>query len=358
MKIPRRALWALTIIACISFLVMVGESRAEITKEQAKSGAVARAKTIGTVSSTQVQGSTLEAAQTALWGSVQPLPGQDEAAQVYVVTSRGKFKDTEAKVPRGVGAPAGTVLEEIYDQATGIRLGLHLGGEPTATIARHRARKASWGAGCSTSNGHHCYALTTWLMNATNEKVRGAESDINTYAMNVPDWSGGGFVDNELWVVFPGTRSPVNGEEYWVELGQEAGSKGDCCTLRWFTGWNRAQGLDANWSPWTMPYNNFARYRTDSQMNNVWCFGIEGNPAGCIGGFPLYAKRLDVGIEVATNIKPVNGMQEQSNAVWTNGTTHPWNYAVWEKDPGFCMQSFSRENPPRYYYGNMQAGTC
>ncbi len=34
MRVPRRALWVLTIVACISFLVMVGESRATVTLEQ------------------------------------------------------------------------------------------------------------------------------------------------------------------------------------------------------------------------------------------------------------------------------------------------------------------------------------
>ncbi len=341
MKIPRKALWALTIIACISFAVMVGEAQA-ITKDEAKTKAVEGADAIGTVNTTE-----------------PAVEEQREGRPAYKITTRGTFKDTTAHVPRGQSAPTGTILEQAYDAETGWRVWVHLGGEPTATIARHRAHKATWGGKCSPGEGHHCYAMAEWTMVNSTEKIRGAEADINTWAMEVFDYNWGGpFVDNEMWEGFPGTHSPVNGKEYWLELGQWAGNGRGCCSLFWFTAWNRAGGYEANEPPWAMPFNNFARYRADSQLNGWWCFTIEGAGASCYQGFPHYAKTVEVGIEAATNVKPSNGMQDQTNVVWTDGSTHPWNTGKWYRDPGFCIQGFSRENPPRYYYGNAQMGTC
>lgn len=367
MKVPRRALWVLTIIACISFAVMVGESRAAITATQAKSKAVARAKKAGPVETSVVQATTLEGATAELQNESQPLvqraemrPELDEAQArpTFVVTTTGHFTDTTARVPMGQGAPTGTVLMQAYDAQTGYRVAMHLGGSPTASIARHRAHAAMWADGCMTADGHHCYAITRWEMENANEKIYATESDIQTTVMNIPDAGSGGTINNEKWTGFPGTYSPTNHKEYWVEVGSYSGWPYDCCVLRWFTAYNRGDGYGSNESPWIEPYNAFIRYSTVSQLNNRWCYYVEGGAAGCVGGFPVASKDLEVGIEAITNVKPSNAMQEQSNVAWTDWSVHPWSSAHWEKNTGFCMQSFSRENPPHYYPGNMSAGTC
>jgi hypothetical protein len=172
----------------------------------------------------------------------------------------------------------------------------------------------------------------------------------------VPEWQRGAFVDDEKWTVFP-QRSNGNGA-YWVEVGQEAGNGVDCCSLRWFTAWNNGSGYGANESPWSEPGFTFVRYQTVSQLNGSWCFYVEVGNAGCVGGFPVYAKELIVGAEYATPTKPVNRFYEQSNATWTDGTVHAWNTAAWEHSAGTCIEAFSRESPPHYYPGNITGWTC
>jgi hypothetical protein len=353
----------------------------EISPSAAAEVGLSHARAIGTVEGEPaVNAGTLEAAQAAMQGAPQPLavraaapPGLDAwlASAVDRVVLYGRFTDVLAKVPPGQPLPSGTVLEYAIDAHTGRVDGIHLGGaQPVAAAAaraaranrtqparsrRVRAHAATWGSACSAGNGHHCYALDYWSMTG-GEQVRGSESDIATDAMNVPEWQTGAFVDNEKWTVFP-QKSNGNGF-YWVEDGQEAGNYIDCCSLRWFTAWNNGAGYGANESPWPEPGFTFVRYQTVSQLNGTWCFYVEAGSAGCVGGFPSYAKELQVGAEYASGHEPENTMYEQSNGTWTDGSVHPWIKAEPFQDAKTCVAPFSRESPPHYYPGNIAAWTC
>lgn len=349
----------------------------EMSSAAAGDIALARAQAIGVVEGApEVTASTLEVAQATMQGGPQPLAiraqppaGLDAwlASAVDRVVLHGSFTDTLAKVPPGSPSPRGTVLEYAIDSHTGRVESVHLGGAlATASAARAarrtkayrrrasaRAHAATWGSACS--GEHHCYDIADWSMNGT-EQVRGSESDIATDLMNVPGWQTGAFVDNEKWTLFPQDHNG-NGY-YWVEDGQEAGSYVNCCSLRWFTAYNNGTGYGANESPWSEPGWTFVKYQTVSQLNGTWCYYVEAGSAGCVGGFPAYAKELQVGAEYATGQEPENTMYEQSNGTWTDGSVHPWNAAVNFHGANSCVEPYSREHPPHYYPGNIVAWTC
>ena len=365
------------VLLAVVALMLAPAGASAYTTTQIKGKAVSRAKQSGPVTGEpEVVTQSYAAAKAAMDGETQSIETQAQMSgpmsalmEKPVVTVHGTFTDKRAKYPRFAKAPKGTILEQVYDPETGQRLSVHLwngveeggyiGGEPTAEAARRRvtAKAATWGGACSLGAGHHCYSTSEWKMSGA-ERVRGSESVIDTTTMWVDprDVASRGFIDNEKWDSF---QHYVNGNgPYWLETGQEGGNGVNCCQLRWFTAMNRGTGYSANESPWEQPPNSFNRYQTVSQLNNTWCFYINGNVAGCYGGFPVYADNLEVGVEAAVNYQPQNAMQEESNGTATQGNVITWKFDELWHSGGLCIGRFSRSNPPKYYPGNIVAGTC
>ena len=79
--------------------------------------------------------------------------------------------------------------------------------------------RASWPCYRSAEENHHCYALAEWHMVGCPKKcVEGGVADISTEIVEVPGWSVGDFITNEMWV--SNHTSPA-----WVESGQIAGAE-------------------------------------------------------------------------------------------------------------------------------------
>jgi hypothetical protein len=186
------------------------------------------------------------------------------------------------------------------------------------------------------------------------EQVEGTESEQNTSAMNVA----GGFVSNEEWTSFP--------KGYWVEIGQEAGVR-NCCNLWWFMAWNNSSGYgELNGPPYTgeVTFNTWNNYGDVSAGNGSWCFRIganwEAQPA-CVGGFPVYSKNLQDGMEAASETEPTNSGAVVANATHLNGKIYTWNFATnyavnanYEHTTHVCVSQYAPVNYP----GNIYYGTC
>lgn len=301
------------------------------------------------------------------------------ATTAQLVVMRGRFADTTAKVPPGTPPPTGTVMAFTIDPESGAILETYVGsrapatqplgaGESlavpastaparTATLRRvapsprrrARAHAAVWGANCRVANEHHCYAVASWAMQGS-EQVEGTETEQYTTNMNVPGWASGEFVDNEEWAVFPSAG-------YHLEIGQEAGSYMNCCTLYWFYAYTNASGYHAAEHIWAVAPNSWNAYFMRSIGNGVWCFDVGPNGEeryACYGGFPTYNKLLEDGAEVAAETEPANAGSVVANATWLNGSVHTWNFASEAHNGGMCVSPFA----PVRFPGNINYGTC
>jgi hypothetical protein len=346
-----------------------------VTSSAASIIALQRAEAMGPVKGTPaavegtptVTSTTLAAAVTDVMGSESPqeaaiAPGPEGgAAFAALVTIRGRFHDWGAKVPEGVEAPTGALLE-LAINASGRVVAMHLGhplseaATATAAVAtRLRARASvtsTWPCGATYENAPHCYVQARWKMVNASEKVRGVEADIATTEMGVPDPSADSFVDNEVWAAFP-ERTNGNGP-YWIEAGQEAGLYGDPHQMYWFWAYNNAKGYSQGNPGWPEEGWVFNAYKLESQLDGTWCVKVNGGSAGCEGGLLSYSKWLEAGGEYATAWQPANNVYQQVNYTAVAGEVRTWPGAEWFRSPTTCIEGYSRESPPHYYAGNIR----
>jgi hypothetical protein len=208
-------------------------------------------------------------------------------------------------------------------------------------------RKADNGERCSQGNGHHCFALAIWEMTG-GEQVEGTLAYQDTESMDVPGWASGDFVDDEEWAAFRASG-------YWIEAGQEAGERMDCCSLHPFYAWQNASGYSQYVAPYTWPGDANNLFQLSGQSHNgIWCAYFGQTQMQCIGGFSAWSDQLEVGVEVAANTKPQNTGREGTDGWWEDAT-HNWLKEERYVDSGLCA---SRNPNPYPAYGNIIYSTC
>lgn len=207
-------------------------------------------------------------------------------------------------------------------------------------------KKTNNGEQCSQGNGHHCYAFAEWYMTGT-EQVEGTSVYEYTTDAEVPAWNTGDFFTQEEWVSF-------HPSEYWVETGQIAGYKMDCCKMHPFYAWDNASGFYINPSKGFVPWDENELYQVSGQNHNgTWCpyWGKEQKP--CTTGYYDYSNRLIVGTEIGANTKPVDDGEEGVNAWWSD-STHNWQKEARYVDGGLC----AGRNSHAEAFGNIWFATC
>jgi hypothetical protein len=217
-----------------------------------------------------------------------------------------------------------------------------------ASASASWGKKSDNGEHCSQANPHHCYVLAKWLMEGS-EQVEGTLAYQYTTAMNIPGWASGDFVDNEEWAAF---------EPYyhWVEAGQTAGEYMDCCSLHPFYAYNNSAGYWQYVAPWTVAGWTNNLYQLVAAGSGVWCVDWTYTQVSCSSGFPTYSNNLEVGDEIAANIKPENAGHEQTNATFLNGKQYNWLKERAYADGGMCVSRYT--GPPYPALGNINFGTC
>lgn len=218
---------------------------------------------------------------------------------------------------------------------------------------------ASWGNGhCTINDEHHCYALTRWAMEDPPESVKGAEDIVTTNSVNVPEFSNGSFVDDEMWVAFKSSGG-------WLEIGQTAGDGENCCTLWPFVAlalkgnsegyeeyvWDHHFGTPVEASPTNL-------YKVeDPSANGTWCWYIWNNQVGCHakpGYWNNYSDLLEAGIEAASNSRPYNEGSQEVDAIFHEGSHHEWKGSRTEAE-GYVTPSAEMCESPNWssnYRGN------
>jgi hypothetical protein len=200
-------------------------------------------------------------------------------------------------------------------------------------LALPASASATWGGHCTTAE--HCYGVAEWEMTGKGEEVKGLSSVIYTSGMYVPN-VGSSFVDNEQWASFPQRKN------YWVEDGQEAGLE-NCCSLHPFYAYDNKSGYHETDFPWTVEGYTWNSYTLEDPENNgTWCARYGPSETwGCMSGFPKYAKRVEVGAELADESKPENSGKDQTGVLHLNGLWEHWNAAYWvSTDSEECVGGF------------------
>jgi hypothetical protein len=140
----------------------------------------------------------------------------------------------------------------------------------------------------------------------------------------VPNWSSEkGFIDDEMWVGFPGERW----EEGGLSIGYPFGEK----TLYYFVA-REYGGPNGYWeyeypgstAPW---YEWIGLYIDEPYgANGDWCYtwAWDSKPDFCWSGFPTSSTDLEAGMEFATTTASGadNNGQLVGWAYWTNDTWH------------------------------------
>ncbi len=178
--------------------------------------------------------------------------------------------------------------------------------------------------GCNVTENHHCYGITRWNMNKSlGEEVYGGQAEIDTFYGSVPNWATeGGFLDNEMWVSFPG--------EKWVEGGVSVGAPVGERALYFFVA--RDYGGENYWE-FNYPgdpasYNTWIGIYLDEPYgaNGEWCatWAWDTKPDFCFPGFQHYSTDLEAGLEFATTTASGadNNGQIVGWALWNNWTWH------------------------------------
>jgi hypothetical protein len=187
---------------------------------------------------------------------------------------------------------------------------------------------ATWGGECSYGEGHHCYAVTEWLMSGGSESVKGATFVPTTLGINVPEWSTGAFVDDEGWLSFWESGG-------WLEAGQEAGNWLSCCTLHPFIAHaikvnskGKAVGYEQyTWETVEASPTNVYRIE-DPEANGTWCEYIWSSQVDCKthkGYWTTYGTLLEAGIEAASEHKPSNVGNQEVNYIAHSGEARAWS---------------------------------
>jgi hypothetical protein len=359
--------------AALNTLVTTAQRSGSVEAVEAAAGTVGGAEGL-------VVPQALPASPAESLGAGAPEAG-DPSAPASLVVMHGRFVDAQASVPHGASPPSGSVMAFVVD-ATGRPIGQYVGdtvprlsslgavakivpvrSEASAAAARRlgrltfhrgprRARAATWGNNCKSESlpeNRHCYMIAVWHMEG-GEEVEGTESEQDTTNMNVPTWASGDFVTDEEWAGFTGA-------ERWTEVGQQGGHGVNCCEVWWF--YAMSFGPHQFWTSgriWQIPAGQYANYGMKSIGNGDWCFTIGPTwetTYACDGGFDVYSKELQVGMEIGAESKPVNSGSDYVNATWTDGSIHTWNNAFsWSNTSGVC---YSHNGP---YPGNINYGTC
>jgi hypothetical protein len=305
----------------------------------------------------------------------------------YKVLLKGNFT-IDGRAPAGFPAPTGEEMELVLDKATGTPILRWLKPANTAKAARaasrgpanavnatragnatrRKSRKvakvATWGNNCKRVKTNHCYGIANWSMTGSDEtyggeQVLGCEAWQKTTSMYVVDWESDSFIDHEMWCGF-------KPQGWWVEAGQEAGSRRSCCTLYPFWALEASYGyVETPAVGWTEPADNYNLYRIESipQWNEgAWCFYYGEAQAACYPYFPTYSNNLQVGTELATEDWPDS--EEWTVAYYTgaNGSgIHHWNRAE-DKDitnsGGPNGVTCIKENPEYPAPGDIVAWVC
>jgi hypothetical protein len=208
---------------------------------------------------------------------------------------------------------------------------------------------------CAATEGHHCYAITSWTMDTTRgEKVYGAFSNIESYYGNVPRWASGDRINNEMWVGF--------GETKWVEGGATIGNLLDATTPDYFVA--RELGGGQYWEfdyPGASPgYNTWYGLYLDEPNgpNGTWCatWAWDSKPDFCFPGFWTASAELEAGLEFATTQQ--SGADNNGRSVgwaqWTDGSWHEtWSGAYRHAEPYREAPLCINAPAPGYTYGSV-----
>jgi hypothetical protein len=379
----------LATIICV--LIFVVPAYAQVISQAELGTLVEMASRSGMVEDVETVSSTAADAQSTLNPHTSPTSSAEPSAlvstPVAVVVMHGHFVDGMAKVPPHAEAPSGDILAYTVNQLTGRVAALYVGdsapslaglggverlttASDKATISRanrrfavashHRVRGkvATWGDNCKyVPSEDHCWATAEWDMTKTGEEIEGAESFQTTTTMSVPGWEDGYFVDNEEWTILS------KNEEKWEEVGQQGGEYKGCCSLWWFYAVNYGpneyyQYVDAPYV-WEVGLKERHYYATESvEHNGTWCVDTSGNGLEwlqdkCFSGFSVYSKKLEAGVEVATESKPGNAASVLVNGQHLNGYYYGWNEGYEQSTtPGLCVSYIGPT------LGDIDYGTC
>jgi hypothetical protein len=239
----------------------------------------------------------------------------------------------------------------------------------TALLVPGVASAKFWGPGHTCfrepgNEGHHCYAIEEWnLAGYPTEYGDGAVLFDDTKTAEVPGWSSGDEVSDEVWLAF-------NNENY-LETGVLAGRSRNCCTLYPFYAHTRNNMQEAYVSPSpAAPKNEYDNHFEIYDPSHTGYWGIwwggngneTGNQVWASGGgeYPDWFKTLENGMEAAANSQPYNwGRTEVASVEPPSDSWTEWlsGYGVPSKVAKSEHQCVYR-NPESNHYGNIEFSTC
>ncbi|WP_433343185.1 hypothetical protein [Micromonospora sp. CA-111912] len=176
----------------------------------------------------------------------------------------------------------------------------------------------------------HCYGVITW----PHADVSGAEAEIGTYSMYVPD-TGSQFATSEMWVNFDHPTASA-----WVEFGviRFAGYPCGNGAPHWFSAAGRPGYAWEMRCHGSAALNTKSVLRAEEPSNGTWDLYRNGAYVTRWSGTPASTSNLDVGVEV-TNPSTVLSMtagklkyRTAADKVWKTGWASP-SYPVGQPDP-------------------------
>ncbi|MBA3808530.1 MAG: hypothetical protein H0X28_09090 [Solirubrobacterales bacterium] len=202
---------------------------------------------------------------------------------------------------------------------------------------------------CSVKSEQHCYAIEDWEMTGSPAEVMGAYASVDIYYGQVPNWSPegeGGFLDNEVWVAFPGFSS----SGAWVEAGATVGWPYSGTEPRYFVArqYNSKDYWEYVWPTAGPGYNNWFSYYINEPhgKNGEWCltWAWDKTPSNCFTSFPKSSKELNGGLEFATtttsganNNGLLVGWQQWTNGAWYENWESAWNHPFAARNKPLCL---------------------
>jgi hypothetical protein len=197
---------------------------------------------------------------------------------------------------------------------------------------------------CSVESGRHCYAIEKWEMTGSPAEIMGAYANIDMYYGKVPNW-GSEFLDNEMWVAFPGFNADA-----WVEAGATVGWPYSETEPHYFVArsYNASNYWEYIWPNAGPGYNNWFGFYIDEPygMNGEWCltWKWDNSPDDCFTSFPKSSKELQGGLEFATTTSSgadnngiLLGWQQWVNGAWYETWESAWNHPYAVLNSPLCL---------------------
>jgi hypothetical protein len=228
---------------------------------------------------------------------------------------------------------------------------------------------ATWGNGCSNENNNHCYALAIWNMAGEGEEVKGMSSNFAVYHMYVwPSYNGHGqSLQDEQWMSDAAGAWVEDGDLAGTHYYTEEGREENPYSIHWFYAYSyNGKTIPEYIAPWTYQGGEWIGYTLDDPSNNgTWCEQIQTTQVACQGGFPVYATRVELGMEAADEVQPENLAKSETGVQHRNGNWYHWNKAQlrtvkWgesgEEGAYVCIQSWA--SPAGYDTFGSPAAEC